>query len=36
VAAWGVEGSREHGTATVAWEAAETCHELDGDRHVSA
>jgi HD-GYP domain-containing protein (c-di-GMP phosphodiesterase class II) len=36
VGSWGIEGSRKQGEATVAWEAAETCHELDGDRLVTA
>jgi HD-GYP domain-containing protein (c-di-GMP phosphodiesterase class II) len=35
----GCRGITEHGdggTATVAWQAAETCHEIDHDRLVSA
>jgi HD-GYP domain-containing protein (c-di-GMP phosphodiesterase class II) len=35
VAGWGVTDSKA-GTANVAWQAAETCHELDDDRLVSA
>ena len=30
VGGWGVDGNGMQGAATVAWEAAETCHELDG------
>jgi len=36
VAGWGVTDSQKAGTANVAWQAAETCHELDDDRLVSA
>jgi HD-GYP domain-containing protein (c-di-GMP phosphodiesterase class II) len=36
VGGWGVDGHGRQGAAQVAWEAAETCHELDGERLVSA
>jgi HD-GYP domain-containing protein (c-di-GMP phosphodiesterase class II) len=32
---WGIRRPAETGTAEVAWEAAETCHELDDDRLAS-
>jgi HD-GYP domain-containing protein (c-di-GMP phosphodiesterase class II) len=32
VAGWGVSEQPTGGTATIAWEAAQTCHEIDEDR----
>lgn len=29
---WGIRGHASDGAAAVAWEAAETCHEIDADR----
>ncbi|MEX2625672.1 MAG: HD domain-containing phosphohydrolase, partial [Ilumatobacteraceae bacterium] len=34
VARWGIRDRAVDGTAAIAWEAAETCHELDDDRRV--
>jgi HD-GYP domain-containing protein (c-di-GMP phosphodiesterase class II) len=36
VGGWGVTDSQKVGTANVAWQAAETCHEIDDERLVPA
>jgi HD-GYP domain-containing protein (c-di-GMP phosphodiesterase class II) len=35
VGGWGIDDGHKSGAATVAWEAAETCHEIDDDHLVS-
>jgi HD-GYP domain-containing protein (c-di-GMP phosphodiesterase class II) len=34
VGRWGVRGGQAGGAATIAWQAAETCHEVDLDEPV--
>ena len=34
VGGWGISDGQKPGTATVAWQAAETCHEIDDERLV--
>ena len=36
VGGWGIEDGHKAGTANVAWQAAETCHEIDDERLVPA
>jgi HD-GYP domain-containing protein (c-di-GMP phosphodiesterase class II) len=35
VGGWGIDDGQKPGTANVAWQAAETCHEIDDERLVT-
>ena len=36
VGGWGIDQAQQAGAATVAWQAAETCHEIDDESLVPA